>query len=286
MVLAKRDNLLALFLIIGSISLRVDAAPSRKKGTRASGMRSLLHIFPPRGDRPDAEFFAPTCTPSPPLTHTPPRDELDDEPADRHVRAPGLKGSTKPISGIRTKAKVTKCRDGSAAGVEKSKHKISASANDNISEVSGEESSPPSNHETNVTNKTLASAAGVTFEYGQEDGSVTHIGGNANEVENAPLVNPEGPVTLYYDDIGNFYTAEETPPDANPSDTGFTQVVHGATAGMESFAIATVEGNDMLETNGDESDGLDNLDKSGGSPRGYVLGSLCLVFCRLAITYM
>lgn len=299
MVLVQRDNLLARFLIIGSMSLCVAAATPYKKGARTSDMRSLLHIFPPRGDRPDAEFFAPTCTPSPPLTHTPPRDELDDEPKDRHVRAPGEKGSNKPIIGIRTKVKVTKCREGSAAGVKKSNHKLNDSAKDNAGEVSGaldltinginvveegvailpsgEETPPPSKNKEKAIDSPIASANGVMFEYGQEDGSVDHIGGNANEVENASSANPEGPVTLYYDDIGNFYTANEIPRGVTkPSDTGFTQIVNGATAGMESFEIGTVEHDDMLEMNGDASDGLDHRDKSGGSSRSYA--ALCVSF--------
>ena len=333
MVLVKRDNLLALFLIIGAISLRVAAAQSHKKGTRASRTRSLVHIFPPRDENPEAAFFAPTCTPSPPLVRTTsPSDALGDEPADRYVRARGEEGSTKPLSGIRAKPKVTKCREGAAPGVKKSKHKINASANDNISEVSGVinlttngdnvvkvgvdmlptvgeksivtgesvannyeaglqndtgvvspgeskiqlfGSSSPSNHETNAIDSTIASAHGVIFEY-EEDGSMAHIGGNTNQDENATPANPEGPLTLHYDDSGNFFTAEETPANANPSDTGFSQVVHGALAGMDSFAIATAEGNDVLELNGDESDGLERRDESGGSSRGYA--ALCVMF--------
>ena len=333
MVLVKRDNLLVLFLIIGPISLRVAAAQSHKKGTRDSRTRSLVHIFPPRDENPEAEFFAPTCTPSPPLHRTQPSDGLGDEPADRYVRVPGEKGSTKPISGIRAKPKVNKCREGSSSGVKKSMHKINASANDNISEVSGvidltingdnvvkegvdllpigaEESmiaediganrdeagfendigvdSPnesetglfgSSSTETNAIGSTLASTHGVILQYGQKDGSVAHVGDNGasvNEVENASSANADGPVTLYYDDTGNFYFAEETPHDATtPSDISFTPAAHGATAGMESFAIATVEGN---ETNGNESDGLERRDESGSSSRGYAaLCIMCLV---------
>ena len=330
MVMVKRDNLLALFLIIGAISLRVAATQSHKKGTRDSRTRSLVHIFPPRDENPEADFFAPTCTPSPPLTsRTPPGGGLGDEPADRYVRVPGEKGSTKPLSSIRAKPKVTKCREGAAPGVKKSKHKINASANDNISEVSGvidltingdnvvkegvdmlpivgEESivtgegaannyeaglqndtgvnspgeskiqvfgsSSPSNHETNAIDSTIASAHGVIFEY-EEEGSIAHI---RDQDENATPANHEGPLTLHYDDSGNFFTAEETPANANPFDTGFSQVVHGALAGMDSFAIATVEGNDVLELNGDESDGLERRDESGGSSRGYA--ALCVMF--------
>ena len=341
MVLVKRDNLLVFFLILGPISLRVAEAQSHKKGTRASRMRSLVHIFPLRDENPEAEFFAPTCTPSPPLPRTQPRDGLGDEPADRHVPVPGLKGSTKPLNGIREKPKVTKCREGSAPGVKKRKHKINASANDIISEVSGavdltingdnvvkegvdmlhvdgEESmiaediganrdeaglengigvdspsesktelfgssSLTSNDEANAIDSTLASTHGVILQYGQEDGSVAHIVGNgvnANEVENASSANPEGPVTLYYDDTGKFCMAGETPHDAtNPCDTGFTQAVHGVSAGMESFAIATVEGNDVLETNG--SDILERRDESGGSSRGYA--ALCVVFLAVLL---
>ena len=330
MVMVKRDNLLALFLIIGAISLRVAATQSHKKGTRDSRTRSLVHIFPPRDENPEADFFAPTCTPSPPLTsRTPPGGGLGDEPADRYVRVPEEKGSTKPLSSIRAKPKVTKCREGAAPGVKKSKHKINASANNNISEVSGvidltingdnvvkegvdmlpivgEESivtgegaannyeaglqndtgvnspgeskiqvfgsSSPSNHETNAIDSTIASAHGVIFEY-EEDGSIAHIG---DQDENSTPANHEGPLTLHYDDSGNFFTAEETPANANPSDVSFTPAAHGATAALKTFAIATVERSDVLETNGDKSDGLERRDKSGGSSRGYA--ALCVIF--------
>ena len=330
MVMVKRDNLLVLFLIIGPISLRVAAAQSHKKGRRTSRARSLVHIFPPRDENPEADFFAPTCTSSPPLVRTTsPSDALGDEPADRYLRARGEEGSTKPLSGIRAKPKVTKCREGAAPGVKKSKHKINASANDNISEVSGvidltingdnvvkegvdmlpivgEESivtgegaannyeaglqndtgvdspgeskiqvfgsSSPSNHQTNAIDSTIASAHGVIFEY-EEDGSIAHI---RDQDENATPANHEGPLTLHYDDSGNFFTAEETSANANPSDVSFTPAAHGAAAGMKTFAIVTVEQSHVLETNGDKSDGLERRDKSGGSSRGYA--ALCVIF--------
>ena len=223
-------------------------------------MLSLAHVFPPRDDRSDAEMFAPTCTPSPPLMQTPPSNELDVEPADGHdVRVPAVKRSTK-----------SKCKERSATGVKKSKNKMSAPKNDNISESAGDVN-------LTINGDSVVEGGVVLFEYGQEDGSVSHIGGNAEEFDNGSLTNPEGQVILYYDDIGNVYTAEKTPSDApNLSDTDFTKVVNDITAGKESFANVTVEGNVLPETKTDDSDYLDNLDKSGCQSRGYA--ALCASF--------
>ena len=226
-------------------------------------MLSLAHVFPPRDDRSDAEMFAPTCTPSPPLMQTPPSNELDVEPADGHdVRVPAVKRSTK-----------SKCKERSATGVKKSKNKMSAPKNDNFSEKAGD---------VNLTiNGDSVVEGGVVFEYGREDGSVAYVGGNVDEFDNGSSTNPEG-VILYYDDIGNVYTTEETPSDGPNSDTDFTKVVNNTTAGMESFVNANVEEMDVPDTKGDDSGDLDtsNLEKNGGPSRGYA--ALCaLVFVAL-----
>mmetsp|Transcript_1831 Transcript_1831/g.5341 ORF Transcript_1831/g.5341 Transcript_1831/m.5341 type:complete len:390 (-) Transcript_1831:49-1218(-) len=173
------------------------AATSNENLARSFRRRSLVHITPPpRADRvpaADADFFAPSCSPSPPLatTSTP---NLDDEyaatliAANRHKKVPKAKRATGGDStgGLRrtTQPKVTKCRDNAALTGKKSKSKGPASdvtlkdetivANENID---GDASDGAAN---------VSETTGDLFDTGIDTFNDETIHGDAHFGENAP----------------------------------------------------------------------------------------------------
>ena len=322
---------LAPFLAIGLLSLTtiVAAATSQENKVRAFPTRSLVHIFPPRGKYPEADFFAPTCTPSPLLTRIPPNDQFDIEPSDRHAKGPTAPKAS-GVSGLRMKPKVTKCREGAGIVAEKRKSKSNAfvdggigdvtindndmleeavdtsltgsnevitnldmgdAVDDELDDMDGEnlggnekqllDSSQATIRETNAVDGNLASAHGVTFEYG-EGGSVEYIAGGIAKVEDVLRSIPEGPFTIFYDDkTGSFYTMEESPPDSSRYIAGSAPAVHGATAGMKGLVFTKEEENEFLEAMayGPEDNG--HNDGPGGSIRGFAV--LCTYVLSLVL---